>query len=56
MKKYKCGICGKEVETLLFAEHKELGGVWVCRDCWEKLYEKNKLVSGAGESSSCCGG
>ncbi|MHB9301999.1 hypothetical protein [Thermofilum pendens] len=53
----KCSICGREVDSLLYADHKELGGVWVCRECWEKLYEKNLIRSGTGESSGCaCGG
>jgi DNA-directed RNA polymerase subunit RPC12/RpoP len=56
MKKYRCVVCGREAESLLFAEHKELGGVWVCRECWERLYEENKILSSTGESSSCCRG
>uniref|UniRef100_A0A7C3WPV4 DUF4428 domain-containing protein n=1 Tax=Thermofilum pendens TaxID=2269 RepID=A0A7C3WPV4_THEPE len=44
----RCAICGQEAESLLWANHKELGGVWVCRKCWERLWEKNLLVPGSG--------
>jgi len=50
----KCAICGQEAESLLWANHKELGGVWVCRKCWERLWEKNLLVPGSGESGCAC--
>ena len=46
----RCAICGEEAESLLWANHKELGGIWVCRKCWEKLWERNLLVPSSGES------
>jgi len=50
----KCAICGSESDSLLWAVHKELGGVWVCRKCWEALFEKNLLVPSGGESGCAC--
>jgi hypothetical protein len=50
----KCGICGKEGDDvcLLFAYHRELGGVWLCGECWRKEY--SKIISSGG-SGGCCG-
>jgi len=52
----KCDICGKNGKdlTLLGANHKELGYVKVCSDCWEKLYSKNEFVGGTTSSSGSC--
>jgi hypothetical protein len=52
----KCDICGKNGKdlTLLGANHKELGYIKVCSDCWEKLYSKNEFVGGATSSSGSC--
>ncbi|MDI6859133.1 MAG: hypothetical protein QMC85_01415 [Methanocellales archaeon] len=50
----KCGICGKGGEdvSLLFARHRDLGGVWLCSDCWRNEYSK---IVPSGSSGSCCG-
>ncbi len=50
----RCALCGAETETLLWAVHKEKGGIWVCVSCWKKLYERNELVSGSGEAGCGC--
>ena len=53
----KCKLCRKNEEniTLLSADHKELGQIMVCQECWAKLYEKNIMICGrsSGGSSSC---
>jgi len=53
----KCAICGKGKVSLLQANHKEVGNINVCQDCWCKLSDENMLVSGSGGSSGggCCG-
>ena len=51
----KCRICDKSGVSLLYTRHKELGYIGVCRDCWAKLFEDNRFVSGSGSSGSCCG-
>jgi hypothetical protein len=56
-----CELCGKSGEdlSLYSAQHKELGWIKVCRECWVKLYDANSMVAGSGGSSgsSCpsCG-
>jgi hypothetical protein len=52
----ECGICGKNGEklSLLSAHHKELGRVLVCRECWVKLYDENRMVAGSTGSGSSC--
>jgi hypothetical protein len=52
----KCDICGKNGKnlTLLGTNHKELGYIKVCSDCWEKLYSQNKFVGGTTSSSGSC--
>ena len=39
----KCDICGKNGPelSLLGAEHKEMGHIHICSDCWTNLYNKN---------------
>jgi len=52
----KCEMCGKE-GSRLGANHKELGRIMVCRECWSKLYDKNSMtcsVGSSGGSCSCC--
>ena len=53
----KCAICSKGGVSLLQANHKEVGNINVCQDCWCKLSDKNMLVSGSSGSGggSCCG-
>lgn len=52
----KCEICKKESFTLLYANHKDLGMIKVCQNCWQELYTKNRLVSGfSGSGGGCCG-
>jgi len=50
----ECKLCGKNGEdlSLLSADHKKLGSIMVCRECWAKLYDENKMVSGTGSGSS----
>ena len=53
----KCDICGKNEKdlSLLGANHKKLGHIEVCSECWEKLYGENEFVGGStGSSSSSC--
>lgn len=50
----KCAICNKSGVSLLEANHKELGYLMVCQECWEKLSEKNMIVSGSSGSCGCC--
>ena len=54
----RCGMCGTEGDglSLLGANHKELGWVMVCQDCWRSLSNENRMVSGsscAGKCSAC---
>ena len=51
-----CALCsnGGEGTSLLEANHKELGRIMVCRDCWRDLYEENSLVYGSTCSGKCC--
>lgn len=49
-----CGKCDKDL-SLYAANHKDLGNILVCRDCWIKLYTENLLVAGSGSSKGCCG-
>ena len=50
----KCDLCGNNGEdlSLLSANHKELGWIKVCGDCWGKLYAKNRMIAGSGGSSN----
>jgi len=54
----KCELCGKSGEDLsrLSANHKELGRIMICQECWTKLYDENRMVCGTtgGSSSSSC--
>jgi hypothetical protein len=52
----KCDVCGKNGKdlTLLSAIHKELGHIQICRECWTKLYSKNRFVGGTTGSRSSC--
>ena len=49
----KCGICGRSDVSLLYANHKELGYIPICQDCWVKEFADNRLASGS--STGCCG-
>ena len=55
----ECGLCGKKGEdlSLLSASHKELGRIMICRECWVKLYKKNRMVCGTTSGGTCptCG-
>jgi len=54
----KCEICGKEGEdlSLIWADHKDLGYITICQDCWRKLYAENLMVCGTGPGGGCsCG-
>lgn len=50
----ECMVCGKKGENvgLLFALHRELGGIWICNDCWRKEYRK--IVDTGGSSGCAC--
>ena len=58
----ECALCGKSGEdlSLFLADHRDLGEIMVCSDCWRKLYEENRLVpdvtSGRGEGAGRGGG
>lgn len=52
----KCELCSKE-GSRMEANHKELGRIMVCQDCWANLYDKNRMtcsVDASGGSCSCC--
>jgi ribosome-binding protein aMBF1 (putative translation factor) len=51
-----CELCGKG-GSRLEANHKELGRIMVCRECWSRLYDENRMtcsVGASGGSCSCC--
>ena len=50
----ECEICGKRGEDLsrLSANHKELGLIMVCQECWVSLYDENQMVSSSTGSSN----
>jgi hypothetical protein len=52
----KCDICGKNGEdlSLIGANHKKLGNIKICSECWEKLYGENEFVGGTSGSGSSC--
>lgn len=52
----KCDICGRNEKdlSLLGANHKKLGYIDVCSECWKKLYSDNEFVGGSSGSSSSC--
>jgi hypothetical protein len=52
----ECRLCGKNGEdlTLLSANHKDLGQIMVCEECWKKLWNKNRMVCGTTGSSGTC--
>ena len=51
----ECALCSKSGDNvgLLTANHKELGLLKVCQDCWTKLYQKNSIISGSTCSGNC---
>jgi len=53
----KCALCGKSGEDLglLSANHKELGWIRICSDCWSSLYTQNDIVSGTTGSGKSSG-
>lgn len=44
----ECKLCVKNGEDLplLQANHKDLGQIMVCRECWKKPWVKNRTVCG----------
>lgn len=54
----ECELCGKSEEDLsrLSANHKKLGLLMVCQDCWVRLYNENHMVSNStsGSNQSPC--
>ncbi len=52
----ECGLCGKNGEdlSLLSADHKELGRIKICQECWTKLYSENLMVCGRSSSGGAC--
>lgn len=52
----ECKLCGKNGEelTLLSANHRDLGQIMVCRECWIKLNNDNCMVWGSTGSGSTC--
>ena len=53
----KCDLCERSDEnlSLLSANHKDLGWIKICRDCWSKLYTRNHMVAGSTGSSKNSG-
>ncbi|MEM2910853.1 MAG: hypothetical protein QXO01_07310 [Nitrososphaerota archaeon] len=51
----KCAVCSKSEVSLLYANHKELGVIEMCRDCWRDAYMKNLLVYRSDTPGGCCG-
>ncbi len=51
----KCDLCQKTGSDLplLLARHKELGSIYVCQDCWTKLYAENRVVTGGTGCGPC---
>ncbi|WP_255333975.1 hypothetical protein [Methanosarcina sp. KYL-1] len=41
---FECAICGKEEYSLLRANHKELGSIKLCVECWSGEHSKKKLL------------
>ena len=54
----KCELCGKNGEDMsrFSANHKELGLLMVCRECWVRLYDDNRMVTSStgGSNKSPC--
>jgi len=52
----ECKLCGKKGNdlSLYSANHKDLGQIMVCRECWVNLYDKNRMVSGSTSSGGSC--
>jgi predicted SprT family Zn-dependent metalloprotease len=52
----ECKLCGRNGEdlTLRSADHKDLGRIMVCSDCWRKLWNKNSMVCGTSGSGGTC--
>ena len=50
----ECELCGKRGEDLsrFSANHKELGLIMVCQECWVNLYDDNNMVSNSSNSSA----
>jgi len=56
----KCKLCGKNGEdlTLRSANHKELGRIMVCDECWKRLWNGNRMIcstTGSGGTCPSCG-
>ena len=56
----QCKLCGRNGEnlTLLSANHKDLGHIMVCQECWKKLWNENCMVcstTGSGGTCPSCG-
>jgi hypothetical protein len=49
-------IFGKNDEktTLISANHKDLGRIKVCSECWKKLWNENSMVCGTSGSGDKC--
>ncbi len=50
---FKCAICGNEEYSLSRANHKELGSIKLCVECWSREQSKNKLLPLEG-GCGCC--
>lgn len=50
---FKCSICGKEENSLLRANHRDLGAIKLCVVCWSKEQSKDRLLPLEG-GGSCC--
>jgi len=48
-----CGICGRNADSLLRANHKELGIMKICIECWSTEQAKGNLLPLEG-ANRCC--
>lgn len=49
----RCSICGKEEDSLLRTNHKDLGTIKLCVKCWSKEQSKKMLLPLEGKGSCC---
>ena len=52
----ECELCKRKEEdlSLLSANHRELGRIMVCQECWANLYEENRMVCDTTSSGGTC--
>jgi len=50
---FQCAICGKEENSLLRVNHKNLGNIKLCVDCWSAENSRKKLLP-VEDRRFCC--